>query len=90
MGPRYDGKCASSLFRKKMEHHASLKPGLKKHRMQYSADKIKEVTVDARHLGHPAAAKKHKIPEETVWTWLSFYMQHQKYFEPEARGANQF
>ena len=54
------------------EHVLPASPAHKK-RQSYDDSVVAAVTLDARHLGHVAAAKWHGIPQEMVRTWLAYW-----------------
>ena len=80
-----------------MESHLVLKTVLEtlkaksaseEHRNRYTADLIKKVTDEARHIGPSAAAKKFKVPQACVWRWFDAFKDSgfKVYCRPKKRG----
>ena len=83
-------QCTSPLFAAPMEHHVVPAAPSSKHRHHYDNSVIAAATMDARQLGHVAAAKKHGIPAETVRTWLAYWTKHKEPFQVQRRGRKPF
>ena len=59
----------------------------KKNRVRYSAEVMEATTRTALTYGAREAGLRHKVPEDTVRTWLAFYRKNDKKFPtPQKRG----
>ena len=59
----------------------------KKNRVRYSAEVMEATTRTALTYGAGEAGLRHKVPEDTVRTWLAFYRKNDKKFPtPQKRG----
>ena len=63
----------SHLVPKTVLEKLKAKNAAEEHRKRYTADVIKKVTDEARHIGCAAAAKKFKVPQACVWRWFDAF-----------------